>query len=60
MPERIIFTLPFNTSRIYTVVTDNYGTKIYLPCRTNEDVQMTKDAINAFLRTQPLPEKELA
>lgn len=53
----VLFAMPLNTSRVYTMVTDNYGTKIYLPCERIEDVKPTKLIISEFLSSQPEAEK---
>lgn len=53
----VVFDVPLNTTRVYTMVTDNYGTEIYIPCISPYDAESSKEAFQEFLDSQPEQDK---
>lgn len=47
------FNVPYNTSRIYAVIADRYGTKIYIPANTRNQAKTSKKYFQEFLDKQP-------
>jgi hypothetical protein len=51
-PNSVTFDLPYNTTRIYTVVEAKSGCKIYIPATTRKNAQLTKKFYQDFLDQQ--------